>query len=307
MNFHQLRIFDVAARHSSYSKAAKELFLSQPTVTIHLQKLEQALHIKLFEHLGQKLYLTEGGKLLFRYTQQMFPLEEEAHKALEELKCMRQGRIRIGVSLLPGIYYLPKFLEELRENYPGIEFTLDIASSRIIQKKLQENHLDFAILGDCYEIGEGLVHKTLWFDSVVAVMSAKHPLSGRNRVSLEDLIGQKLILAGLGSDIRNRIETLLRKRENHIHSDMEYESLDGIMYAVRANLGIGLVSAQAARPYIQAGLIVAKEITGTSLEVHYCIVYHKDKYRTQLTENIIQSIRKLIAQKWTEEFEGRVI
>lgn len=296
MNFHQLHIFNVVAKHRSYSKAAAELYLSQPTVSVHLQKLEQELGMELFEQLGRNIYLTDAGRMLFIYTQKIFSLAEEAERALEELQGLHKGRIRLGASTTPGIYYLPNLIGQFKEDYPGIELILDVANTLEIIKKIQANQLDIAVVGEHVSESD-LVAEPFKTDHLVMILSPNHPLLQQDKITLEDLARQRFILREPGSSTRKVIEEAFAKEGIHLRVAMEYGSTDGIKHAVAANLGISIVSELAVQLCEQTGLVAVREIPDIEINREFSLVYHKDKHLAPLTQTFIKAIKNYAVQE----------
>lgn len=296
MNFHQLHIFNVVAKHRSYSKAAAELYLSQPTVSVHLQKLEQELGMELFEQLGRNIYLTDAGRMLYSYTQKIFSLAEEAERALEELQGLHKGRIRLGASSTTGIYYLPKLLGQFKEDYPGIELILDVGNSSEIEKKVLANQLDIAVIGQPSS-DRDLISEPFWKDRLLMILSPQHPLLKLDEITLEDVARQRFILREPGSSTRQVIEESFAREGIHLRVAMEYGSTDGIKHAVAANLGISIVSELAVKLCEQTGLVVVREVPGLNITREFSLVYHKDKHLAPLTHTFIKAIKNYAAQE----------
>jgi DNA-binding transcriptional LysR family regulator len=294
MNFHQLHIFNVVAKHQSCSKAAAELFLSQPTVSVHLQKLELDLGMELFEQLGRSIYLTDAGNLLYSYTQKIFSLAEDATRALEELQGLHKGRIRLGASTTPGIYYLPNFLRQFKETYPGLELILEVIHTAEVEKKLLTNQLDISIMG-CSTPPEGdLIYEPLWHDQLVLIMSPNHPLLQKEDIKLEDISRQEFILREPGSSTRHAINLAFAKNGIDPVVSQEYGSTDGIVHAVAADLGISFVSREAVKLYEQINFIKVRTIPQLSINHKFYIVYHKDKYLSPFTETLVKALKSYV-------------
>lgn len=296
MNFHQLHIFNVVAKNRSYSKAAAELYLSQPTVSVHLQKLEQELGLELFEQLGRNIYLTDAGRMLFSYTQKIFSLAEEAERALEELQGLHKGRIRLGAGTTPGVYYLPELLGQFKEDYPGIELILDVANSQEIEKKILANQLDIGVIGR--PSGEAdLISESFRSDRLVLILSPHHPLLRQDKITLDDIARQRFILREPGSSTRQVIEDAFARQGIHLRTAMEYANTDGIKHAVAANLGIGIISELAVRLCGQTGLVIVRDIPEMEITRPFSLIYHKDKHLAPLTQTFIKAIKNYSAME----------
>jgi DNA-binding transcriptional LysR family regulator len=300
MNFHQLHIFNIVAKHRSYSKAAAELYLSQPTVSVHLQKLEQELGMELLEQLGRNIYLTDAGRMLHSYTQKIFSLAEEAERALEELQGLHKGRIRLGASSTVGIYYLPKLIGQFKEDYPGVELILEVDNTTEIEKKVLSNQLDLGVVGRSRTSEGDLIFDSFWTDHLVMIMSPNHPLLQKEEITLEDISRQRFILREPGSSTRQAIDQAFAKQGIHLRVAMEYGSTDGIKYGVAANLGISIVSELEVQLCEQTGLVAVREIPELKIDRNFSLVYHKDKFIGPLTQTFIQAIKAYAAREIQE-------
>ena len=148
MNSHQLRVFASVAAHRSYTRAADELALTQPAVSIQVRALEISVGVRLFEQLGKKTHLTEAGQTLLPYAKQVLGLMGEARGALEALSGLAGGWIRLGASTTIGIYLLPSSLRTFKERYPDVKVSLRIANTRQIEEGIALNELDLGFVGE---------------------------------------------------------------------------------------------------------------------------------------------------------------
>lgn len=129
MTLHQLRIFLAAARLRSFTTAGYALHLSQPDVSLHIRELEEEIGLNLFERVGRKIYLTQGGELLKEHANRIFAQFRETEQALTELKGLMRGSLLIGASTTPGMYLLPQALSDFRRRFPGISVQMKIANT----------------------------------------------------------------------------------------------------------------------------------------------------------------------------------
>src|SRR3972149_1800857 len=147
MDLNRLRLFHVVAQHGSYSRAAEALDLSQPSVSVQVHQLERALGTYLFYQVGRKLQLTEEGRLLLKYADQIFALEQRAESAVRELSGLEQGHLVVGASSTVGTYMLPKVLSEFYRRHPGVEVALEMGTSLEAQEHILGNEQDIAFVG----------------------------------------------------------------------------------------------------------------------------------------------------------------
>src|SRR6266496_2934363 len=129
VSLHPLRVFRAVARHQSFSRAAEELYVSQPAVSAHVRELERLYGVDLFEQVGRRVQLTEAGRLLEEYSDRLLALAEESRRAIDELKGLERGHLTVGASTIPGTYFLPEELSRFRRQYPGVEVALRIGDT----------------------------------------------------------------------------------------------------------------------------------------------------------------------------------
>ena len=147
MTFHQLRVFLAVARHGSYSRAAEELFLTQPAVSAQVRELERTLDAAFFERVGRTIVLTEAGKELLAYAERICALIDEARLAMEELDGLKRGRIAVAAVSTAGAYVLPLLLGEFQKRYPGISMNLEVTNRALVRDRLLHNEVDLVVMG----------------------------------------------------------------------------------------------------------------------------------------------------------------
>ncbi|MDA8210268.1 MAG: selenium metabolism-associated LysR family transcriptional regulator [Clostridia bacterium] len=277
MNFNHLKVFLVVAKNLSYSRAAEELFISQPTVSIQVKKLEEELGIDLFEQLGKKIYLTEAGKLLYSYVNRIFSLAVEAELAVQELKGLCSGQLVIGASTTPGIYLLPEIIGSFQELYPGLGISLEISNTHKVQEQLLLNQLDLGVVGEELMLDPQLQIEPLIEDELVVIVAAGHPLAERQSITLEELFQQRLILRERGSSTREVLEEKVRHQGNKLKVAMQLSSVEAIKQAVAANLGVSIVSKLSVGLELGAGVLSILSFSDVQLVRQINLAYHKDK------------------------------
>lgn len=277
MNFNHLKVFWAVAINSSYSRAAEELYLSQPTVSIQVKKLEDELGIDLFEQLGKKIYLTRAGEQLYSYANRIFSLSAEAELAIQELKGLRSGRIVIGASTTPGIYLLPALISSFQEKYRDLDIALEISNTHVVQEQLLLNRLDFGVVGEEPVQDPQLKLEPILEDELVVIVAAGHPLAKLQTIALEELLEQRLVLRERGSSTREVLEEKVGKRGYQFKAAMQLSSVEAIKQAVVANLGVSVVSKFAVKLELAAGVLQTLSISDLRMSRQINLIYHKDK------------------------------
>src|SRR3972149_7676690 len=147
MDFPRLWVFRTVARHLSFSRAADELHLSQPAVSKHIRQLEADLGVQLFHRLGNRVALTDAGRIMADYAQRVAVLTEEVRRVLSELAGLQRGYLRLGASTTPGLYLLPAVLARFQKKYPDLDTTLAIINSAEVTRRVLSGEFDLGFVG----------------------------------------------------------------------------------------------------------------------------------------------------------------
>ncbi|TMF72940.1 MAG: LysR family transcriptional regulator, partial [Chloroflexi bacterium] len=182
----QLRTFTTVADLNSFSLAARRLKLSQPSVSYQVKELEETLGLPLLDRLGKRVQLTEAGTLLYGYARRMLGVLDEATVAIEEMRGIKRGTLRVGASTTVGIYLLPAALGAFKKLHPGLVISLEIGTRARVQEQVLRNELDLAVVGPALQDPELAIMPFL-SDELVVIAPAGHPLTGKRGLSLKDL------------------------------------------------------------------------------------------------------------------------
>jgi len=274
MNFHHLQVFYTVAKRLSYSRAAEELYISQPAVSRHVQSLEKDLGAKLLGQRGNRVYLTDAGRIVFDYAQRVFGLTNEVKRALEELEGLQRGYLRLGASSTPGAYLLPQVVTLFRERYPGVEVSLAIGNSQQIEKRVLRNELDLGVVGARF-LPE-LQVRPYARDTLVLIVPTGHPFAEREAVSPEELEREPFILREAGSGTRRIVEEELARVGVTLRHSFELCGCEAVKRAVAAGMGIAFVSGYSVSLEIASEILRSVAIPDLRLERELSIISHKD-------------------------------
>jgi len=196
----QLRVFDAVVRHSGFSRAAAELHLSQPTVSVQVRQLGEAIGLPLFEQIGKRIHLTEAGRLVHVAGAEMFDAWSRLEMQVADLKGMKRGRLRIS-AVTTAKYVVPRLLGPFCRTYSGIDVAFEIGNRSAIVERLQRNEDDIAIMG-VPPRGMDIVHQQFAENPIVVVAPRGHALAGRGPLPLAALREQPFLLREQGSGTR---------------------------------------------------------------------------------------------------------
>ncbi len=220
MTLRQLRTFKAVADLSSFSLAAQQLRLSQPSVSYQVKELEEALGVPLLDRLGKRVQLTEAGTILYGYARRTLDVLDEAALALEEMRGIKRGNLRVGASTTVGVYLLPAALGAFKKLHPGLVISLEIGTRARVQEQVLRNELDLAVVGPALKDSDLAILPFL-SDELVVVAPAGHRLAGKRGLSLKDLSDQPFVMREPASGSRWSLEKAARKAGAKLHVAME--------------------------------------------------------------------------------------
>lgn len=270
----QLRVFETVARLGSFTRAAEELFLSQPTVSMQVKQLAEAIEQPLFEQIGKRIYLTEMGEELQRTCRELFDAWARFEMTAADLKGMKKGRLRIACATTAK-YFLPRLLGPFCERYPGVDVRLEIGNREAVVERMARNEDDLYILGNPPQHFDIAMHPFL-DNALVAVAPARHPLARRKRVSLVEFAAERMLLRERGSGTRMVTEKFFRDHGIELTAKMEIGSNEAIKQAVAGGLGVSVMS-QHALLMDPTNDVVVLPVTGFPIERSWYVVHPGNK------------------------------
>ncbi|MCM1982676.1 LysR family transcriptional regulator [Lyngbya confervoides] len=275
VTFHQLKVFEVTARRGSFTRAAEELFLTQPTVSIQMKQLSKAVGLPLFEQVGKRLFLTDAGQQLLDTCQDIFQRLEQFEMTVADMQGMKQGKLRLAV-ISTAKYIIPRLLGPFCQRYPGIDVSLTVTNHEKVVERLRHNLDDLYIPS---QIPEGLdvTCRTFLENPLVVLASRNHPLAKIKQVRLEQLNGQDFIMREVGSGTRQAVEKLLEEHGIEIRVRLELGSNEAIKQAVAGGLGVSVLSHHCLALEGETGQIVVLNVEQFPIRRHWNLVYPRGK------------------------------
>lgn len=271
----QLKIFEAVARHLSFSRAAEELHLTQPAVSMQVQALEELAGLPLTEQAGKKVRLTAAGEELARQARRVAEQLREAGEALAALKGVEAGRLKIGV-VSTAKYFAPSLLAEFRRRHPRVELQLTVKNRGTIVRHLAENDIDLAIMGTPPSEFE-TVAKIFADHPLVFIAAPNHPLAHKRRIDPQRLAQESLLIREPGSGTRSALERFLADHRVTAGTTMELGSNETIKQAVMAGLGLSFLSQHTIGLECSVGRLAILNIAGTPVKRQWRLVYRTDK------------------------------
>ena len=271
----QVKVFEAVARHLNYSRAAEELRMSQPGVSIHVRQLERHAGLPLFEQLGKRIYLTSAGREMLRYSRALIQQLKEADDALAALKGVSGGLLNIAV-ISAGDYFFPGLLAEFCRRHEDVTVQLTVDNREEVLHRLGENTIDLAVLLRPPEHPE-MVAEAFAPQPHVIIAAPEHRLARKRHVSLQELAHEAFIVRERGSDTRLAMEELLAEFRVKFNVTMEIKSTETIKQAVIAGMGVSFLSSHTIGLELELGRLSVLDVEGFPVMRKWHIGHHKNK------------------------------
>ncbi|NWG87506.1 MAG: LysR family transcriptional regulator [Hydrogenophilaceae bacterium] len=238
--FRQLEIFEAIARLGSFTRAADELHLTQPTVSMQMKKLSEAINAPLVEQVGKKVYLTDTGRALAQSAREIFGILDRFEMSLADQRGLKQGKLRL-MAITTASYFAPRLLGEFAKLYPGIEVMLSVTNREQVLTHIAENLDDLYILGQPPEEID-VVAQPFMENPLVVVAPPDHPLAKNKAIPLSRLAQEPWLMREPGSGTRKAVERLFGEHHLEPNVRMELGANEAIKQAILAGLGISVLS-----------------------------------------------------------------
>ncbi len=298
VTLHQLRVFALAAEHLSFTKAAEELFLTQPTVSMQMKQLTKAVGLPLFEQVGKQLYLTQAGEILYESCQRVFSELGELESAIADLKGLKQGKLKLS-AVTTTKYFLPRIISPFCQKYPGVELSLRFTNHQRIWQYFHENQDDFYILSQLPAHVDVTAHKILE-NPLIAIAPADHPLAQETDIPFERFAEEPFIMRESGSGTRQALEELFQKYKMQPNVRLELGSNEAIKQAVLGGLGISVLSKHAIALEQDTGWFAILNVQDFPIKHHWYAIYPVGKKLSVVARTFLDYLeaeRPLIANE----------
>ncbi len=271
----QLRIFEAVARYASISRAAAELHLTQPAVSMQVKQLEDQIGLPLIDQIGKRLCLTEAGLELCRHAGRITAQVVDLNAAMDQFRGLERGVLRLAV-VSTAIYFLPKLIATFSRQHPGVRISLQVVNRDAVLTALADNQADLAITGQPPEHADITAHH--FMDNPLVVIAAPdHPLALHRSIALQRLGEETLLLREPGSGTRERIERHFAARKLAYRPGCELSSNEALKQAVQAGLGIGIVPAQTLELELETRRLIVLPVEGFPIVRQWFILQRRDK------------------------------
>ncbi|GAB6071280.1 LysR family transcriptional regulator [Thiomicrorhabdus hydrogeniphila] len=284
----QLQVFESIARHNSFSRAAEELHLTQPTVSMQVKRLSDVLDAPLFEQIGRKVYLTDAGQVLYESANVILNQLSLAEQKINHLKGFSGGSVSLAV-ISTAQYFVPKVIQEFTQSYPDVTVLLRVGNKETLLDRISKNSDDFYLLGQpTQELN--VESSQIAVNPLAFVANANHPLVGK-KLNIADLANEPFLMRETGSGIRAQIEKVFEEFEFEPHIKMVLGGNEAIRLGLLQDLGITVASVPTLMEEIVQGRIKILDVKGFPINRHWYLAYPKGKVLSIAAEKMIELLK----------------
>lgn len=271
----QLKVFETVARNLSFTRAAEELHLTQPTVSMQLKQLTDIVGLPLLEQIGKRIHLTDAGLELFALCQRIFEDISRYEMLVSDMKGVKAGKLRLAV-ITTAKYFVPRLLGPFCERYPGIDVSLKVTNRERVLQRMAANEDDLYILGQLPEHMDVVV-KPFLENPLVVLAPRNHALAGAHNISLKRLAEEPCLMREPGSGTRLATERLFEEHGLALKVRMELGSNEALKQAVAGGLGITVISAHTMALERAGDELVFLDVEGFPIRRHWYVAHPREK------------------------------
>ena len=275
LTLQQLRLFESVYRNSGYTRAAEELHLTQPAVSIQIKRLENQVGLPLFEQVGKKIFPSMAGKAVYEASLDILNRVSSLKNSIEEIKGVVKGSLQMSV-VSTAKYFMPHLLGKFLKDYPEVEPRLKFTNRARVVERLMSNKDDFVVMGQIPS-GERLESYPFLENIIVAVAPPDHPLANRKKISLKRLIKERFLQREPGSGTRMAFNKMLEQKGLQLEPYMELGSSEAIKQGVMAGLGLAVLSLHSLCLERDAGKLTVLDVVDFPLKRRWYAVHLKGK------------------------------
>ena len=271
----QLKVFETAARHLSFTRAAEELHLTQPAISAQIRELQDHAGLPLFERLGRRLHLTAAGREMLVQSRAILGQFRDAEEAMARLKGIAGGTLSIAV-ISAGDYFFPRLLAAFASRHPGVKLDLAVHNREGLLRCLDENLADLAVMVRPPP-GDEVLAEPFAPHAYVIVAAPSHPLARVPAIPLARILDEPFVVRERGSDTANAMREALGERFDTLDVAMEIASNETIKQAVIAGLGVSFLSEHAVALEREVGRLAVLDVEGFPSAGHWYVVQRRQK------------------------------
>ena len=282
VTFRQLKTFEAVARLLNYTRAAEELHLSQPAISMQIKQIEERAGIALFEQIGKKTFLTQAGENVQQLALAMLSQVKDCEDSLASLRGATWGHLELTV-VSTAKYFAPQLLSAFSKPHAGVTIKLSVNNREQVLQQLLENRVDLAIMGRPPR-GLDAIASAFAKHPHGIIAPPDHPMAKKRRINLKLLGGENFIIRESGSGTRTSMERMFSDHHVKLVSSMELDSNETIKQAVMAGLGLSYLSLHTVGLELAAGKLVRLDVIGTPVVREWFVIERKGKILSPLAE-----------------------
>ncbi len=286
----QIQVFESVARNLSFTRAAEELHLTQPTVSAQVKSLAESIELPLYEQVGRQIYLTEVGEAVASSCREIINTFYNLDIKLDDFKGMKRGRLRLAV-ITTAKYFMPLALGAFTKKYPDIELSLTICNRDMVFKRIEQNLDDLYILGHVPPSNMDMEIVPFTPNPLVIIANREHPLVGK-KVSLERLAEEPFIVREEGSGIRSAVERAFEEKGLKVKERLTMSTNEAIKHCVVGGLGVACVSKHTLYLEQEQGPIVELDVEGFPIQKSWNIVYPAGKELSVIANEFFEFLKE---------------
>jgi len=292
IDLRKLEVFVKVYETGSFSRASRELFLAQPTITLHIKSLEEQLGIPLFDRHTRRVIPTKAGRILYRYGREILFLLKNLESELEAFRDFKKSSLEIGGSTIPGQYLLPGLIKRFKEVFPEVSVYLKVGDSKEIVERVGKGELEIGIVGALFKNSD--LEYVPWYEDKIVFIAP--PDFEEETIFPEYLYKLPVVKREEGSGTWKIVRETLQEKGLQIEKLKvcgELGSTEAIKEAVKAGLGFGFVSAFAIENEKKLGLLKEVKIKGVEIKRKFYLVWLKNKRFTPVLEDFINFLKSV--------------
>ncbi len=291
----QMESFIALVEEESFTRAARRMFVTQPTLTKHIRSLEDAAGVRIVHRTNAGVAATPEGRILYDYARRILRLREVAREKIREVGENGSGTIHVAASTIPATYLLPRVLGRFLQRYPAVHIHVEAADSRDVSRMVSDGEAEIGVVGK-KPVDRKLLVEPLWEDRLVAVFPEGHPWSKRSSIRPEELFGEPFVMREEGSGTRETFaECLLKNSGTNIDAlnvVCQMGSSEAVKEAVLNGIGISLLSVFAVEREVAAGKLGIATVEGCPMKRHFHLLYRRNFTLTACHERFREALRR---------------
>lgn len=298
MEDYRLKVFFSVAKYQSFTKAAAELFITQPAITKHIKLLEEDLGIRLFERKGSYIIPTKAGKILYKYALEIFQLYQDAQYEIGTLKNKQEGKLKLGASTTIAQYLISPVLAAFHEKFPAVELSLLNGNTELIESRVLNKDIDLGIVEGKKHVS-GLKYIDFMEDELVTVVHCNSKFAKEPIYELADLSSIPIVLRERGSGTLEVIESALKEKDiklANLQIIMHLGSTQSIKSFLEHSNAMSFISIRAIEQEVKQGILKIIEIKNFRILRNFSFIYLQGQVDS-LSSSFIQFALKHYNQK----------